>query len=398
MLRRVWRWSWRIGATLIAIVVIYCLIPIAPTVERMQPGPDRAYWDLATGHRISYRHVAAGAGAVARSPVVVLHGGPGGYIHSSLVAALAPLAARGHDLYFYDQVGSGLSQRLPRPKDYSFLGHVADLDAILRDEIAAPRVILIGHSYGGMLAAQYVALHPERVERLVLSSPGALEPSRFDDQGRWVNETLYPVPPDLAFVEVAGVAMDGARFWPARALASMAVATLLNVKLMGDAEADSVLDTLASRFTVNGVCDPAKVQPEEGGAGFYAHGGGNWFGDLADPRPLLARRELPVLVLQGACDYVPYAATYEYVDLFPQARYVFIQDAGHLIWWERPDRFLAEIEQFLAESEQAGTKSHPTADLDLAGEKRASSYQLRAKAVPIPGSDATSNVAPTRRA
>jgi len=330
-------------------VVLYCLIPLQPTVERMQPGPDRAFWDLATGHRIAYRRVPAAAGVEPRAPVVFLHGGPGGYVHSSLVEALAPLAARGHELYFYEQVGSGLSERLPRPKDYSFLGHVADLDAILRDEIGAPQVILVGHSYGGMLAAQYVALHPERVERLVLSSPGVLEPARFDDEGRWLNESEYPVPAELEFVAVDRVAMDGMRFWPPRALASMAVATVFNRKLMGDDEADGVLDTLASRFTVNGVCDPAHVRPEEGGAGFYAHGGGNWFGDLEDQRPLLAKRELPTLVLQGACDYIPYAATYEYVDLLPNGRYVFVEDAGHLIWWDRPERYLAEIEAFLAE-------------------------------------------------
>lgn len=360
-MRRVLRWNWRIGLGLVAALILYCLIPIGPTVERMRPGPETAFWDLATGHRIAYRRIPAAPGAAPRAPVVVLHGGPGGYVHSSLRAALAPLAARGHELYFYEQVGSGLSERLPRPKDYSFLGHVADLDAILRDQIAAPRAILIGHSYGGMLAAQYVALHPERIERLVLSSPGVLQPARFDDEGRWLNETEYPVPPELRFVEVDRVAMDGLRFWPPRALASIAVATLFDRKLMDDAEADGVLDTLASRFTVNGVCDPANVRPEEGGAGFYAHGGGNWFGDLEDPRPLLARRELPVLVLQGACDYIPYAASYEYVDLFPNARYVFVEDAGHLIWWDRPERYLAEIESFLAEA-----AAEPAGDLTAA--------------------------------
>lgn len=67
----------------------------------------------------------------------------------SVVEALAPLAARGHGLYSCDQVGSGLSERLTRPKDHSFLGHVAGLEAIVRDEIRAERVILVGFRTGG---------------------------------------------------------------------------------------------------------------------------------------------------------------------------------------------------------------------------------------------------------
>ena len=228
-MRRVWRWTWRIGAAMVAAVVLYCLLPIRPTVERMRPGSGTGFWELETGHRIAYRRVRAAAGVEPRAPVVFLHGGPGGYVHSSVIEALAPLAGRGHELYFYEQVGSGLSERLPRPKDYSFLGHVADLEAIVRDEIGAERVILVGHSYGGMLAAQFVAMHPERVERVVLSSPGVLEPARFDDEGRWLNEIEYPVPAGLEFVEVDRVPMDGMRFWPPRALASMAVATVFFV-------------------------------------------------------------------------------------------------------------------------------------------------------------------------
>ncbi len=347
-MRRFWRVLWRGAALLFGAVVLYCLIPVRPTVAPMRPRPDTAWWTMAKGYRIAYRKLSAAAGATG-APIVYLHGGPGGYVHSSTVAALAPLAAAGHDLYFYDQVGSGLSDRLPRPKDYSYLGHVADLDEIVRRHLGAERVILIGHSYGGELATEYVALHPERVERLVLSSPGPLPPGLFDAEGHWLNAAKYPVPPTLRFVEPPDVKMDGLRFWPPRALASMAVATLFDRKLMGDAEADGVLDTLASRFTAAGVCDPAKVAPEEGGSGFYAHGGSNWFGDLEDPRPALRKRPLPVLVLQGQCDFIPYAATYEYVDLFPNARYVFVEGAGHVIEWEQPERYRAAIARFLEE-------------------------------------------------
>ena len=63
--------------------------------------------------------------------------------------------------------------------------------------------------------------------------------------------------------------------------------------------------------------------------------------------PGLRASPVPTLVLQGACDYLPFAATVEHAALLPNGRYQFIDGAGHDIWWERPDAMLAAIEQFL---------------------------------------------------
>lgn len=352
-LRRVVKWTAVIFATALAALVVWCLIPIESTVPPSRPGPDTRYWTMSGGYRIAFTRLPS-AQPSGKPPVVFLHGGPGGYVHSSVVTAFRHVAAMGHDVYLYDQVGSGLSDRLARPRDYSFLGHVRDLHEIVSRHLGLSRVILIGHSYGGMLAAQYVATYPALVDRLVLSSPGMLQPAQFDDQGRWLTELKYVPPASLRFRDLDTVPMDGVRFWPLRAFASMALAWVFNVKLMSDAEADGVLNTLATRFTRKGVCDPRHVQPEEGGAGFCAHGGGNWFGDLEDPRPALRGVTAPVLVMQGACDFVPYAAAYEYVDLMPNARYVFVEGAGHVLWWDKPAEYLEQIDRFLKDTREAG--------------------------------------------
>ena len=51
-----------------------------------------------------------------------------------------------------------------------------DLEQIRR-QIGADRLILVGHSYGAVLAGHYLALHPEHVARMVVISPGALDPA-----------------------------------------------------------------------------------------------------------------------------------------------------------------------------------------------------------------------------
>jgi pimeloyl-ACP methyl ester carboxylesterase len=341
----------------LTVLVVWCLIPIEPTIPPIQPRANTQYWTMSGGYRIAFTHVAS-ARPTGKPPIMFLHGGPGAYVHSSAISVFGQLVELGHDVYLYDQVGSGLSDRLPRPKDISFLGHVRDIHEIVTTHLGAPKVILIGHSYGGKLATQFVATYPELVDRVVLSSPGIIQPTQFTEDGQWTNETKYVPPPSIKFVDIDFVRTDGIRFWPLRVFASVAVGWAFNAKLMSDAEADGILNTLAaSHITRNVVCDPSHVLPEEGGAGFYAYAWGNWYGDLDDPRPAIRKVTAPVVVLQGACDYIPYAATYEYVDLMQNARYVFVEGAGHVIWWDRPVEYSEEIVRFLVQDEASDSST-----------------------------------------
>ncbi|WP_433890397.1 alpha/beta fold hydrolase [Streptomyces sp. CA-111067] len=94
-------------------------------------------------------------------PVVLLHGGPG------LPDYLGPVAPMNADLapvHRYDQRGTG---RSPWRGSHSFARHVGDLAELL-DAWAAPRAVLIGHSYGTDLASRFCLAHPERVAAVLL--------------------------------------------------------------------------------------------------------------------------------------------------------------------------------------------------------------------------------------
>ncbi|PRQ08152.1 alpha/beta fold hydrolase [Enhygromyxa salina] len=103
--------------------------------------------------------------------VIVLHGGPGGdhrdYLH------LASLA----DEYFvvlWDQRGTGLSERVP-DSEIDGPTYLDDL-AFLGEHFSPDRPFhLIGHSWGGAYATYFVQHHPDRVDKLVLAEPGALD-------------------------------------------------------------------------------------------------------------------------------------------------------------------------------------------------------------------------------
>lgn len=117
------------------------------------------------------RRIALAAGPVrlaalewgdpAAPPLVVLHG------HADLAWSLAPLSAalagRFH-VVALDLRGHGDSDH---PGAYSVLHLVADLLAAC-DALGFERPVIVAHSLGGHVAAEFASLYPERAEALVL--------------------------------------------------------------------------------------------------------------------------------------------------------------------------------------------------------------------------------------
>lgn len=105
--------------------------------------------------------------------IVALHGGPGGdYRHLLRCKEFVP---KGYYLVFYDQRGSGLSKRESKTS-YSMQLMLDDLAAVIAHYRTSPaqKVILLGHSWGAMLAAAYINQHPDAIDGAILCEPGGL--------------------------------------------------------------------------------------------------------------------------------------------------------------------------------------------------------------------------------
>ncbi len=70
-----------------------------------------------------------------------------------------------------DLRGHGLSDQ--PASTYSTEEHVADTERVIDALNLPPKLILLGHSFGGAIATSYALKHPERVERLVLVGTSA---------------------------------------------------------------------------------------------------------------------------------------------------------------------------------------------------------------------------------
>ena len=103
-----------------------------------------------------------------RRAAIYLSGGPGRPPYDLMYLMAQPLQQY-LDVAYLEQRGSGRSVA-PGQGAYSLDAYINDIE-LLRQEIGAARVTLIGHAWGGFCALHYAARYPERVAALILLSP-----------------------------------------------------------------------------------------------------------------------------------------------------------------------------------------------------------------------------------
>jgi pimeloyl-ACP methyl ester carboxylesterase len=310
--------------------------------------PSAAYWELPTGSRIAYLRVQA-VGTAKATPIIRLHGGPGAYAVTNQrgVAFFGQLAQDGYDVYLYDQIGSGLSARLDNPEEYTVTRSVADLEAI-RQAIGAEQVILLGESWGATLAANYMAAYPEHVARAIFSSPAPINPAEWQEYQADIRLRLSPERQQ----DIEGLSNHP------RLLALMILSGLnprAAHQFAPDREMDAWMDAFVTLELPGLVCNPATFSAEA-----PAHGFGFWAGRMVgrefyeqagalNPRAGLAANQTPTLILRGECDHITSGVVDQYRATFARSTLRYFQGAGHIIYYDQPDRYLAAVRAFLRE-------------------------------------------------
>jgi proline iminopeptidase len=299
------------------------------------------YWNLSTGSQIGYTSIA-GMGSKMNNPIIYLHGGPGGFVSDRDIRVLSALAEDGHDIYLYDQIGSGQSARLKNIYDYTVVRHVKDLKEIV-SKVSNEKVILMGQSWGAILVTLFTADNSEKVEKIILFSPAPIYPIR--------QELKNVTPPDSLHLRNPFYSNNqgNEKANNLRIKTITFCATKSYKKLASDKEVDNYASYLNFEVNKSTVCDTANILKAVAGSGFYAAVMTFKSLDLVqDPRPKLKNSNIPILVIKGQCDNQKWGFTNEYLELFRNHQFAFIPDAGHFISVEQPESYLKAIKRFLS--------------------------------------------------
>jgi len=278
------------------------------------------------GHQLHY--IDEGSG----SPIVMLHGNPTWsfyYRHlikdfSAEYRTIAP-----------DHIGCGFSDK-PALSEYPYtLEHrVSDLDVFLSSLRLQKKITLVVHDWGGMIGMAWAVDHPERIERIVILNTAAFLPpdgKQLPLRLRFVRNV-----PLLSKPMVLGLNLF------ARSALYMAVSKPLskNVKRCLTAPYDSWSSRIATYQFVRDI--PLLASD-------------NSYGIVRKTSENLHRlAHLPVLICWGRHDFV-FDLDYfdEWRQRFPNAQAHVLEEAGHYILEDAPEKVAMLMDAFFNQTTPA---------------------------------------------
>lgn len=137
--------------------------------------PPREGFISSHGYKTWYRVVGS---RDERTPLLCLHGGPG--MTHDYLEPLERIAQTGRQVIFYDQLGCGNSDHPHNPSMWRvelFVEEVTDI----RKALGLNEIHLLGQSWGGFLAQEYMLKKPSGVKSLILGNSAA-------STHRWISE------------------------------------------------------------------------------------------------------------------------------------------------------------------------------------------------------------------
>jgi proline iminopeptidase len=245
-------------------------------------------------------------------------------------------------LIYYDQRGRGRSAAGVRPEDVTLASEIADLETI-REHFSLDSMILLGHSWGTVLALEYARRHPERVSHLILMNPApvsAVDLATFRDvykqklgadlsrQKEIVATTAYQEGDPGAVT-----ARYRLHFKPA---------------LMRAEDYEKLMARMNAAFVSQGKTGIVEARAVEDRLMRDT-----WEVDGYDLLPALQALRIPTLVVAGDHDFIPVAIAEHIAKAIPNAHLVVLKDCGHFSYLECPDAVRGNIDAFFL-----GKKGH----------------------------------------
>jgi proline iminopeptidase len=300
------------------------------------------------GVRLWYK--VAGHPIPGQAPVLYLHGGPG-YNSYSFEKTIGAQLEQHMQMVYLDQRGSGRSDTAA-DGDYSVAAIVEDVEA-MRRALNVPQFVLMGHSFGGMIALEFAAKYNEHVQSLIILDGIADMPAvtalsvkelsdRYPDV--WKETEDRDSRKALAKALASGDACAISR-------ANLAVIFDVQSKVHGFHNWQQFHDPKyreqqAALDEESGLEDRQKQRMPLWGKAYFSP-----TSTVACYRfAAFSRITMPALVIAGKYDYAIGAAQMKLLaERLPHAKYDEFPESGHFVYAEESGKFVSDVAQFLKE-------------------------------------------------
>lgn len=306
-------------AGIASFAIVPFLIPFhtSGTLNNVDAAGPQAKFEKLGGVSVHLERVAYAGTCNCKAPLLVLMHGFGASTFSWREVE-EPLSKLG-EVVAYDRPGFGFTERptsWTKTNPYSFAGNFNILDDLIAKFGVDRKVILVGHSAGGQLAAEYARLNPTKVSSLILVDPAVLTTGGGPEGIQWV----YDIPQiaKLGPILVSSIATSGDQ-------------------LIYQSFADKAKVTKA---VLAGYHRPLKVAGWE--QAFWNFATASKQNQLAAN---LGKLKQPTLLITGSADtVVPTADTIKLKAMIPGSMLEIIASAGHLPHEEQPEAFILAVE------------------------------------------------------
>ena len=300
--------------------------PSSAVAAPLAPG---AHQTVVNDVRLWYRV----AGQEEGIPVVYVHGGPG-QGSQSFAAIAGPALERTQRMVYLDQRGSGRSEK-PWTNAYSVDLMVDDLEQ-LRRQWGVPQIVLIGHSFGTVVALEYVKAHPQNIAALVLSAAVPDMSAALEIQC----DNLERTDPQQYLRSIEGQPPGShPRCNP--------------LKGRGQEGSDRYISSLM--FPDRRTEELVRYWDKKDGLGNTGIVGRHAITEKFMRYRFDARRALtiPVLVIAGGKDFQAVVEPQRQLSKdVPNGQIIVYPNAGHFMWADEPERFARDVTAFLRVSAQ----------------------------------------------
>jgi proline iminopeptidase len=257
-------------------------------------------------------------------PILIINGGPG--MNCEGFSSLAKLLSDKYMAILYDQRGTGKSNLSKVDSSTVTMNLMAQDIESLRQHLKIKEWIVLGHSFGGIMAQYYASKYPESIKAMILSGSGGIDMGVFDFVDATITNRLGKSEKD-SLQYWSEKRQNGDTSFYAKLQWAKALATIYVYD-------KKYAPQIAERLT--------QGKPQITGLVYK-----DLYKIKYDCKEPLSHFEKPVLIIQGRQDIVGDEAAYKEHQVLKNSKIVFLNECVHYGWLEQEVKYISELRKFI---------------------------------------------------